>query len=216
MNGASGRRQSIVQAALDIARAEGLKAVTMRAVASRLKVTPMALYRHVADREELMTLVADRVGELVRPQPPAGAGWQDRARAWAVAERRVLRDYPGLAAWLMGNGPAGPQAYRLLEELVSALAEADFSDIEIAHGAVLIMSWTFSRVAIEDDAEARRDTDGDSRGRAFVAGLDTVDPSVHTTAARIGPVLFTLSMQDIFDRGLDSILLGLEAGRTDR
>jgi AcrR family transcriptional regulator len=189
VNGASGRRQSIVQAALDIARAEGLKAVTMRAVASRLKVTPMALYRHVADREELMTLVADRVGELVRPQPPAGAGWQDRARAWAVAERRVLRDYPGLA---------------------------DFSDIEIAHGAVLIMSWTFSRVAIEDDAEARRDTDGDSRGRAFVAGLDTVDPSVHTTAARIGPVLFTLSMQDIFDRGLDSILLGLEAGRTDR
>jgi AcrR family transcriptional regulator len=205
-----------VQTALELAGAQGLKAVTMRAVAARLEVTPMSLYRHIADREELIRLVADRVGELVRPEPPVGAGWQDRARAWAVAQRRVLRDYPGVAGWLMENGPAGPQAYRLLEELVAALAEAGFSDTEIAHGATLVMSWTFSRVTIEDNAEARGDSDGDTRARAFVTGLETVDHAQHLTAARVGPVLFTLSMSEIFDRGLDSILLGLDAGRSGR
>lgn len=186
----------------------------MRAVASQLEVTPMALYRHVADREELMRLVADRVGERVRPEPTSGAEWADRARQWAVAQRRVLRDYPGLAAWLLDNGPAGPQAYRLLEELASALADGGLSDIEVARGTALIMSWTFSRVAIEDNAAARGDTTGDTRARAFTTGLDSLDEGQHPNAARIGPVLFALSMQEIFDRGLDSILLGITAGRT--
>jgi AcrR family transcriptional regulator len=212
----SPRQDTIVQTALQIARTQGLKAVTMRAVAAQLEVTPMALYRHLADREELMRLVADRVGELVRPQPPQGAGWQDRARAWAVAQRRVLRDYPGLAGWLMENGPAGPQAYRLLEELAATLTDAGLTDTEIAHGATLVMSWTFSRVAIEDNAAARDDTDGDVRARAFVVGLESVDPTQHRTATRIGPVLFALSMSEIFDRGLDTILLGLTAGTKDR
>ena len=76
------------------------------------------------------------------------------------------------------------------------------------------MSWTFSRVAIEDNADARRRTKRRNRARAFVAGLSEVDPAQYPTAARIGPEFFTLSMQEIFDLGLDSIIAGLRAGLT--
>ncbi|GAA2107119.1 TetR/AcrR family transcriptional regulator [Streptomyces synnematoformans] len=203
-------RESIVDAAMDIARAEGLAGVTMRALAARLDVTPMALYRYIGDRGELTRLVADRVGALVRPAAaPHDANWEESVRAWATAQRSVLRRYPGLAAWLMDNGPAGPQAYRLLELLAAALAGAGFDDARVARGSALIMSWTFSRIAIEDNADARRNARRPNRAQAFVTGLDTIDVSVYPTAARVGAEFFTLSMEEIFATGLDSIIAGL-------
>lgn len=204
-------REGIVDAALDITRRDGLTAVTMRAVAARFGVTPMALYRHVADRDELVRLVADRVGAFVRPATPPDATWEERARAWASTQREVLRRHPGVAAWLIDNGPAGPEAYRLLELLGTALADAGFDDARIARGTALIMSWTFSRVAIEDGADARRRARSSNRAHAFVAGLADVDPVTHPIATRIGREFFTLPMQDVFDTGLTWILAGLRS-----
>lgn len=211
MAGLTLSRDGIIEAALDITRTRGLHAITMRAVAARFEVTPMALYRHVADREELVRLVADRIGSLVRPDAPPDAPWDERARAWAIAQRRTLREHPGLAGWLMENGPAGTEAYRLLELLASALFESGLDDARVARGAALIMSWTFSRVAIEDNAAERGRAQRRDRARAFVAGLGDVDPALHPTAARIGREFSTLPMQEIFDLGLDSILAGLRA-----
>lgn len=214
MDGLTLSREGIVEAALNITRTEGLRAVTMRAVAARFDVTPMALYRHVSDRDELVRLVADRVGSLVRPDASSEDSWDVRARAWADAQRGTLREHPGLAAWLMGNGPAGAEAYRLLELLASALSDGGFDDARVARGTALIMSWTFSRVAIEDQADERLRTDhhGD-RAREFVAGLGGIDPDSHPMATRIGHEFFTLSMREIFDLGLESILAGLRVLR---
>lgn len=212
MVGPTLNRDGIIAAALDITRSQGLDAVTMRAVAASVGVTPMALYRHVADREELVRLTADRVGSLVRPHSDAEAGWEDQVRAWALAQRTVLREHRGLAAWLMNNGPAGPEAYRLLEALAAPLARAGFESAQVARGTALIMSWTFSRIAIEDNAEARRRTERRGRAQAFLAGLRSIDPASHPTAARVGPEFFALPMQEIFDLGLDSIISGLRGG----
>jgi AcrR family transcriptional regulator len=88
---ASLTRDAIVGTALDIAQREGLGAVTMRAVAGSLGVTAMALYRHVADREQLVRLVSDRIGGMVRPRSTADASWEQRARAWAQAQHEILR-----------------------------------------------------------------------------------------------------------------------------
>ncbi|MBO1752923.1 TetR/AcrR family transcriptional regulator C-terminal domain-containing protein [Actinotalea sp. BY-33] len=208
-------RDAIVEAAVDITRHAGLSALTMRAVGARFGVTAMALYRHVANREELVRLVANQIGTLVRPQVPDDADWHDRARAWAVAQRAVLRQHPGVAAWLMQNGPAGTEAYRLLELLTASLADAELDDATVARGSALIMSWTFSRISIEDSADARRAADQPSRAGAFVTGLDQIDPTEHPTAARVGPTFFTLGMEEIFDTGLDWILagIGVSAGR---
>lgn len=207
-------RDSIVETALRITRSEGLDAVTMRALGKRLGVTPMALYRHIGDRDELIRLTVDRIGALVRLDTGPEAGWEERVRTWALAQHDVLRRHPGVAAWLMDNGPAGGEAYRLLDLLAAALAEAGFDDGRIARGSVLVMSWTFSRVAIEDNADERRRARRPRRSRAFIDGLGSVDPSEHPTAARIGPEVFSLSMNEIFETGLDWIIAGLGGAGT--
>lgn len=206
-------RDALVAAAVDITRNEGLSGVTMRAVAARFDVTAMALYRHVADREELVRLVADHLGGLVRPQAPAGASWEDRAHAWATAQREVLRQYPGVAAWLIDNGPAGPAAYRLLDLLVGVLSDAGFDDATVARGASAIMSWTFTRVAIEDSADVRIRRRAPNRTAAFLDGLSGIDTTTHQAATRVGPEFFTLPLSEIFEAGLDLILAGLRSKR---
>ncbi|OLT35212.1 hypothetical protein BJF79_07155 [Actinomadura sp. CNU-125] len=202
-------REGIIEAALALTRAEGLDAVTMRAVAARFDVTPMALYRHITDRDELVRLVADRVGSLVRPANGPDDPWDERARAWARTQRAVLRRHRGLAVWLQDNGPAGPEAYRLLDLLASAMTDAGLDDAGAARGTALVMSWTFSRVAVEDGAERRRRARRPSRSQAFVAGLDGIDPVRHPTAARIGVEFFTLPHDDVFEAGLDAIITGI-------
>ncbi|WP_430785124.1 TetR/AcrR family transcriptional regulator [Actinoplanes sp. G11-F43] len=202
-------QEAVVDAAVDITRDAGLSAVTMRAVAARLDVTAMALYRHVGGREDLIRMVADRVGQYVRPSAPPGASWEDSARCWAMAQRDVLRQYPGVAAWLISNGPAGPQAYRLLEELVAPLAGAGFDDATVARGAAAIMSWTFTRIAVEDSADVRLRHREPNRSEAFLNGLSAVDAGAHPSAARVGREFFALPMADLFETGLDWILAGL-------
>ncbi|MGO1315607.1 MAG: TetR/AcrR family transcriptional regulator [Cellulomonadaceae bacterium] len=204
-------RDTIVDTALDITRQHGLSGLTMRALAARFDVTAMALYRHVADREALVRLVVNRVGALVQLAEDPRAAWQAHARAWAVTQRRILRQYPGVAAWLMDNGPAGPEAYRLLDALARALANADFDDETTARGTALIMSWTFSRVSIEDNADGRQAAERPDRAGTFVTGLEQIDPAEYPAAARIGRSFFTLGMEETFDTGLEWILAGLSA-----
>ncbi|MDG4782328.1 TetR/AcrR family transcriptional regulator C-terminal domain-containing protein [Micromonospora sp. WMMD961] len=206
-------RDAIVDMAVDITRSDGLSAVTMRAVAARFDVTAMALYRHVSDREGLIRLVADRIGRLVCPQSSTGASWDERARAWATAQRDVLRQYPGVAAWLIDNGPAGPAAYDLLEVLVAALADAGFDDATVARGAASIMSWTFTRVAVEDLANARVRRRVPDRTVAFLGGLSGIDAASHPVTSRVGPELLALPLPEIFDAGLGLILAGLTSER---
>ncbi|MFC0097988.1 TetR/AcrR family transcriptional regulator [Micromonospora marina] len=201
-------RDAIVGKALDIAHREGLGAVTMRAVAGSLGVTAMALYRHVTDHEQLVRLVADRIGGLVRPRSAADASWEQRARAWAQTQRETLRQYPGVAAWLINNGPAGPEAYRLLDNLLETLHDAGFDDATAISGAATIMSWTFTRVAIEDSADDRVRRRSPVRTAAFLDGLSGVDAAVHPFATGMGPTFFTLPPPEIFDTGLDWILTG--------
>lgn len=106
----------------------------------------------------------------------------------------------------MENGPAGAEAYRLF---ASALADAGSDDGQVARGAALIMSWAFTRVAVEDSADVHRRTLRRGRARAFVAGLDAVDPESYPIAVRVRPEFFALPMREVFELGLESIIAGL-------
>lgn len=145
------------------------------------------------------------MGGQVLPEGCAGRTWQDRVRHWASDQRTVLRGHRGVAAWLISNGPAGPNAYRLLDLLVEALLDGGLSDEAAAGAATMVMSWTFSRVAIEDNA----DLVGAERTRQFVEGLAEVPPERHPGAQRVGEILFALPMAEIFDGGLDCLLDGI-------
>ena len=88
-------RTAVLATALRLADERGLAAVTMHAVARSLGVTPMALYRHVADKDALL----DGLVELLLteyPRPVAEGRWDERLVALADGIRATARRHPAV------------------------------------------------------------------------------------------------------------------------
>jgi len=129
------QRDRIVQHALELADEEGLDAVSFRRLAADFGVTPMALYRHVADRDDLLAAMSDLV--LAEIAVPEQADHDD----WVRALRDVLRS--GVSAFtrhpaarrLSYAGRWSPGSLALTERLVRLLTDAGFNERE---GLVII------------------------------------------------------------------------------
>src|SRR5215208_8474794 len=92
--------QTVVKGALALAEAEGLEAVTIRRLAKKLGVTPMALYWHFRSKDELLDGMAARIFEEVDLSVDASAGWQEQLRALLGSMLGVLRAHPSTAILL--------------------------------------------------------------------------------------------------------------------
>ena len=126
-------RAKIVGAAMALADAEGLEAVSMRNVAARLKASPMRLYGFVATKEELLDLLVDEIfGELVGMGPFAG-DWRAVLGQFASRIRRAWQAHKWFVDLLGGRPHLGPNALTFLEAVYAALVRAEwFADIDFA------------------------------------------------------------------------------------
>jgi TetR/AcrR family tetracycline transcriptional repressor len=123
-------RDAIVTRALEVGDAEGLDAVSLRRLAADFKVTPMALYRHVRDKQDLVNAMTEVVMEDfdlkagIRPSMT----WTARLRR-AITNFREQMDARPLALSLSiaysGDGPRG--FWRMTEDLLGILLDAGFS-----------------------------------------------------------------------------------------
>lgn len=86
--------QQIAATAVKIADAEGLDAVTMRRIATELGVGPMAAYRYVNGKDDVIDLMLDLA--YAESRPPAGANWREILRAMAVGTRDLIARHPWL------------------------------------------------------------------------------------------------------------------------
>src|SRR6266849_10257810 len=84
----------IVDAAVRVADAEGLGAVSMGRVAAELGAAPMSLYRHVSAKEELLRLMVDAAWGDSPGQPAPGEGWRAGLARWAWAMHAAARRHP--------------------------------------------------------------------------------------------------------------------------
>jgi AcrR family transcriptional regulator len=155
-------RQSIVDAALELADDVGLEAVSLRNIADLLRVTPMALYRHVENKDALLDAMADELyAELV---PKAGAGdWWDELAGIARTTRRLLLAHPW-AVPLFSRPLAGPHAHALAQALEATLRAAGFSRPEAAELHDQLSNLVFALVAPELHGKRNR--------AAFERGLE--------------------------------------------
>jgi AcrR family transcriptional regulator len=118
-------RDAILAEALALGETRGLDAVTIRGVADRLGVTPMALYRHVGDKDGLLDGLADALYAELRIPDPADDWWEGLA-GLARSTRAVLLERPW-AVPLFSRPLAGPHALALGSALAAALRTAGFS-----------------------------------------------------------------------------------------
>lgn len=119
--------EAIARAGVGIADAEGLGAVSMARVAGQLGVTPMALYRYVSSKDELLLHMADTA-----LQPPAGKDdpslpWRERLERWCRASLAILVEHSWTAE-LLSRPVMGPNRVAWLERGLQALRGLDLPE----------------------------------------------------------------------------------------
>ena len=211
-------RAAIAAAAIELAVAEGLKAVSMRRVAAAVGIAPASLYRYVANRDELIALMADAcLASLDLPATPTGQGWRQDLLDIAQVLRQTYRENPWLLELsLSGQLNAalmGPAAIDYTERVVAALAEVD------APGRVKMeTSAIFNGVVglfAMDDAAAVSNTSPEAQlaNAAYLA--ERITDGEHPYLAQIlasGPpddALARKAADDLFARVLINTMSGL-------
>jgi len=208
-------RERIVQAAIRLADADGLEAVSLRKVAGALDVGPMRLYGYIATKEELLDLMLDAAYAGIRP---AGEGWREVLRSHAEATRRAVREHEWLADLLGGRPQLGPHALANGETVVAALGGIDVDDVMPVAAAV--NAYVIGAVRREiAERRAERATGMDqkdwqaSRGpylmRTFATGRFPALATVVHDAVH-------LDADQTFRMGLGFLLDGIEARITAR
>jgi AcrR family transcriptional regulator len=114
-------RDQVVDAAIRVADAEGLAAVTMRRIAAEIGAGAMSLYTYVPDKDRLVDLMVDRVGGDIATVAVTG-DWRADLIALAGAQRSVMLAHPWLPAALPNRRLTGRNMLGYLEQGLAALA----------------------------------------------------------------------------------------------
>jgi len=123
-------RSVILRASLDLADERGLAAVTMGAVADRLGVTPMALYRHIANKADLLDAIVESLLMEIKV-PDARLPWRERLAAVALAARDSARRHPDVFPLLLQRAANTPGGRRVRDAVCDALRDAGVPDDQV-------------------------------------------------------------------------------------
>ncbi len=154
----------MLETALAVADEHGLAAVTMHAVAERLGVTPMALYRHVANKADLLDGLVERLLGAF-PVPPPGAPWPDRLVAMSDGVRATARAHPDVFPLLLQRPASTPAARQVRDRVYVARRDAGVPEALVARSerlpSTVILGFAVSEAAgrFRDHTRAELDED---------------------------------------------------------
>ena len=143
---------AIVEAAVRVADAEGLEAISMARVAAELGVTTMALYRYVASKDELLQLMFDASALGAESLVLEGDGWRSRLRAWAIIQRDMLDSHPWITQMPMPAPPLAPNSLHFVERALQALDGTGLTGAEKMRVIGLLASYSLNEARMANDA----------------------------------------------------------------
>jgi AcrR family transcriptional regulator len=209
----------IVDAAVRVAAADGLAAVSMSRVAADLGVSTMSLYRYVGSKDELLALMTDLPFEA--PPAPRGPeeGWREGLARWAWTERAVLRRNPWVLRIPISGPPITPNAIVWLERGLDCLRGTGLREDEKLSVMLLVTGYVRNQSLLEAEIAA-----------AQAAGVTAPDPELLPSYGRLiarltdperFPALHAVIAAGVFDEpdegdydfrfGLERVLDGIEA-----
>ncbi|TXR99939.1 GntR family transcriptional regulator [Streptomyces sp. col6] len=204
----------IVGAAVTVADTEGLAAVSMRRVAAELGVSTMSLYRHVDDKDDLLTRMMDTViAERPLPADPP-EGWREAIELAARQLWDLFRGHPWLAPALSVTRPQMITSALPYSEWILATLHAHGLDLQSAFTAHLMLLNYARGIAVnlesEREAEAHSGLDSeawmDTQEPAFLAILAT---GRFPALSRLATAGYDLDLDAFFEFGLQRLLDGL-------
>lgn len=197
-------RERVVGAAVDVADRDGLGALTMRRLGSELGVEAMSIYKHVANKEEILDGMVELViGEI---EIPHGEGdWRQAMRRRAISARQVLSRHPWAIGLLETRGAMGPTAKRYVDAILGTLRSAGFSIENAAHAFWLLDSYVYGHVVQETGLSSSTSEEVAGSGRSIPAE-GTMDGYPHLAEVWERSATSGYSIDDEFEFGLELIL----------
>ena len=217
----------VVAAAIALADAEGLAALSVRRVAEALRLSPMSLYTYVPSKAELVDLMLDRVaGEIPAPDAPDWRGRLEQlARGrWAMAQR-----HPWLMQVGMHRPPLGPHVLAAAEAGLKAIDGLGLSEFEMDQLTTVIGDYVRGAIRAALDAREVEQLSGMSDEQWWAVNQpllqEMIDPARYPTimrsgeayqAGRIAPPDHERNFEFGLQRVLDGIAVFIEQRRDAR
>ena len=136
------KRDRVLRAAVALADAGGLETLTMRKLGQELEVGPMALYRHVANRDDMVDGIVDLVYTEM-DLPPIGPSWQMAMRARAISLRDALSRHRWAIGLMESRTNPGPANLRHHDAVIGSLRAAGFDMAMVAHAYALLDAYIY-------------------------------------------------------------------------
>jgi AcrR family transcriptional regulator len=135
-------RERVLRAAVAVADAAGIEALTMRRLGHHLGVEAMSLYNHVANKDDLLDGMVDLVFAEIG-DPPREADWRPAMRRRAFAVRDVLARHPWAIGLMDSRLRPGPATLRHHNAVIGCLRAAGFSIAMAAHAYSVLDSYIY-------------------------------------------------------------------------
>lgn len=211
-----------VTAAIALVKAEGVDALSMRNIASRLGVRAMAAYGFAPGKSAIVALMVDRVYDGMYPAggEPTTADWRMGLRQVAEANRKLHRANPWLAELQPARSPMGPREFLKHELELAPLDGVGLSDFEMDQALAQLLNLTTQAARLENQAAADRVSTGIDDVEWWVQAMPVlervVDPQRFPLTVRVGRTVNTARDgvfwgDSAFDFGVERLLDGIEA-----
>lgn len=206
-------RTAVVDAALDVSRHRGLDALTIRKIATELGVSPMAIYWHVKNKDELLDAMGDRVCEKLELTVDPTDPWWQQLRTLLEDFMRALRAHPGASDIVVPRMLFSPNSRVAMELSLKLLREAGFSIADATQlarqGVRLAISLIDEPLFTGVEVEPERRVHVESEVAAAMNSLEPAEfPNILAAAEHLGNV----SARDEFEQlGLDTYIEGVRS-----
>ena len=207
-------RRRVLAAAIEFIDQHGLEALTMRRMGAHLGVEGMALYRHVAGREDLLDGVVELVVDELYGDPEVYLtpqhGWQDYLQRLAHGVRRIALTHPAVFPLIATRPPAAPwvrpplRSLRWLESFLDALTSHGFGDGAAVAAYRAYTSFLLGHLLLEVSQRGVPITALDDPEGAPDAGERSLDE--YPLVRRLAPLLSEDESDAEFEESLENLL----------
>jgi AcrR family transcriptional regulator len=212
-------RERIFEAALRVADEEGLDALSMRRLGQALGVQAMSLYKHVADKEDILDGISDLV-MLEVEVPDRALPWRAALHQSATSMHHALLSHPWASVVLESRRNPGPARLRYLDTVVSILLDAGFPLEDVARAFLALDShvYGFTLQVVSSPFDLREEPE---QAEALASGaFGEAYPGIRAMAEyavteRGFPIEFDFGLDMILD-GLERRLAGAQSGGRGR
>jgi AcrR family transcriptional regulator len=204
-------QERILRAAVELADRGGVESLSMRRLANELGVVPMALYKHVANKDQMLDGMIDVVVGEIDP-PVEGTDWKTAVRERILSARRVLLRHPWASRVMESRSEPTPTVLAYMDSMIAMFLAGGFTIDQVHHAMHAMGSrlMGFTQELFNDTT----DVDPQMEAEIWGAMADTY-PSIyrlyltvtHDDASTVGP---GCDDQFEFEFALDLLLDGLE------